>query len=148
MNPISKRKTVAVTKIVPQPAEALWRFIRSGSDVQRILPSVIETCRVDGTGPGARRYCETKQGPLEETILTVDDKARLFRYRIDRQSMMPLERYEGSVHVTDIGGGRTEVLWFATYDLLDEKADGPVREGLSGMFLTAIDGIGSVATAA
>ena len=148
MDAISKRKTVAVTKIVAQPADGLWRFIRSGGDVHRILPSVIQTCRVDGAGAGARRYCETKQGPLEETILTVDDAARLFRYRIDRQSMMPLEHYEGSVHVTDLGGGRAEVLWFATYELLDEKADGPVRDGLSGMFMTAIDGIGAVAATA
>jgi hypothetical protein len=141
-------KTVAVAKVVPQSAEALWRLIRSGGDVHRLLPSMIETCRVEGSGPGARRVCGTKQGPIEETILCVEDDARLFRYRIDRQSMMPLEHYEASLHVTDLGGGRAEVLWFATYHLLDEQADAPVREGLLGMFQAAIDGMDALLASA
>lgn len=144
----SKTKTVAVTRLVAQPAEAIWRLVRSGKDVHRILPGVIETCRLEGEGAGARRFCGTKQGPLEETILYVDDNAKLFRYRIDRQSMMPLEHYEGTVHVSDLGSRGAEVLWFATYDLLDEQANTPVREGLVGLFQTAIDGMGAlVATA-
>lgn len=137
-------KTVAVTQVAPQPMEAMWKLIRSGGEVHRMLPGVIETCTVEGTGAGARRFCGTKQGPLEETILHVDDAARLFRYRIDRQSMMPLASYEGSLHVVDLGARGTEVLWFATYELLDPNADEPVREGLRSMFTTAIDGMSSV----
>ena len=140
-------KTVAVTKVVSKPAAAMWELIRSGRDVNRIMPDVVETCRVEGTGPGARRYCGTKQGMLEETIVCVDDAARLFRYRIDKQSMMPLDGYEGSVHVTDLGARGSEVLWFATYKLLDEQADGPVREGLTGMFQMAIDGMANIVAA-
>lgn len=143
----NRTKTVAVAKVLPRPAEAIWKVIRTGGDVHRMLPSIIESCRVEGSGPGAHRYCGTKQGPLEETILTVDDEALLFRYRIDRQSMMPLENYEGSLHVADLGGHRAEVLWFATYDLLDEQAEGSVRDGLLGMFHQAIDGIGALSAA-
>lgn len=140
----SQTKTVAVTRLAPANAEAIWRLVRSGKDVHRILPAVIETCRLEGEGAGARRFCGTKQGPLEETILLVDDEAKLFRYRIDRQSMMPLEHYEGTVHVSDLGSRGTEVLWFATYDLLDEQANAPVREGLTGMFQSAIDGMSAL----
>ena len=140
-------KTVAVTKLIAKPAAGVWELIRSGRDVNRILPSIVETCRVEGAGVGARRYCGTKQGMLEETIVCVDDAARLFRYRIDKQSMMPLEGYEGSVHVTDLGACGAEVLWFATYYLLDEQADVPVRDGLTGMFQMAIDGMGEIVAA-
>ena len=54
----------------------VWELIRSGRDVHRMMPGVIETCRVEGSGPGARRYCTTKQGPLAETILCVEEDAR------------------------------------------------------------------------
>jgi hypothetical protein len=141
-------KTIAVTQCLSRPAEMVWQLIRSGRDVHRMMPGVIETCRVEGSGPGARRYCSTKQGPLAETILCVEDDARLFRYRIDEQSMMPLENYEGSIHVTDMGGGTCEVLWFATYNLLDEGADSAVRDGLLGLLRTAIGGMGAIVAAA
>ena len=144
----SSTKTIAVTQCLSRPADMVWQLIRSGRDVHRMMPGVIETCRVEGSGPGARRYCSTKQGPLAETILCVEDDARLFRYRIDEQSMMPLENYEGSIHVTDLGGGTCEVLWFATYDLLDEGADSPVRDGLLGLLRTAIGGMGALVAAA
>lgn len=138
-------RTVAVTKVVAKPAAAVWGVLRTGRDVNRMLPGIIETCRVDGVGAGARRFCDTKQGMLEETILCVDDAARLFRYRIDKQSMLPLEGYEGSVHVTDLGARGAEVLWFATYCLLDEQADVAVLDGLTGMLQMAIDGMAGLA---
>lgn len=141
-------KTIAVTQCLSRPADAVWQLIRSGRDVHRMMPGVIESCRVEGSGPGARRYCTTKQGPLAETLLCVDDDARLFRYRIDEQSLMPLENYEGSIHVTDMGGGTCEILWFATYDLLEEAAEAAVRDGLLGLLRTAIGGMGTLVAAA
>jgi Polyketide cyclase / dehydrase and lipid transport len=141
-------KTIAIARCLSRPAHLVWQLIRSGRDVHRMMPGVIETCRVEGSGPGARRYCTTKQGPLAETLLCVDDEARLFRYRIDEQSMMPLKDYEGSIHVTDRGDGTCEVLWFATYNLLDEAADSAVRDGLQGLLRTAIGEIGTIVAAA
>ena len=139
-------QTVAVTRVVAAKADAVWAVIRAGGDIDQMLPGVIETCRVEGTGPGARRYCGTKSGPLEETITVVDDATRLFRYRIDRQTMMPLAGYEGTLHVTDLGARGTEVLWFGTFELLDERAKSGVVDGLGGMFTTAIDGIAALAS--
>ncbi|HKO93821.1 MAG TPA: hypothetical protein VJU61_21855 [Polyangiaceae bacterium] len=49
------------------------------------------------------------------------------------------------MHLTDLGARGAEVLWFATYYLLDEQVDGPVRDGLAGMFQTAIDGMAGLA---
>jgi hypothetical protein len=141
-------KTIAVTQRVARPAATLWQLIRSGRDMHRLLPGVIETCRMEGSGPGARRYCTSKQGPLSETILCVEDDARLFRYRIDEQRMMPLENYEGSIHVTELGGDSCQILWFATYNLLDEGAEAAVREGLLGLLRTAITGMDALVAAA
>jgi hypothetical protein len=138
-------KTVAVARVVAHKADALWAVIRTGRDVDRILPGIIQTCRVEGTGAGARRMCGSASGPIEETILLVDDEARLFRYRIDRQAMMPLASYEGTLHVTDLGARGSEVLWFSTFELLEPRSEAAVLDGLRGLLSTGIDGIGALA---
>ena len=134
-------RTTSVARTIRRAPEPIWALVRSGADVHQILPAVIKTCRLEGN----RRFCTTEQGPLEETILTIDDEARLFRYRIDHQTLMPLERYEGSIHVTGTADGWCEVLWFATYELTDPSAEAAVREGLRGLFATAIDNMVGVA---
>jgi hypothetical protein len=137
--------TTAVARTVDVPAEALWAVLRTGRDVDRILPDLIRSCRVDGSGPGAQRHCGTDQGSIEETLLAVDDAARLFRYRIDRQSMMPLADYEGAVHVVDLGMGRSHVLWFASYRLLEIEAQAAVSGGLQQLFGAGIEGLAALA---
>jgi hypothetical protein len=145
MKAAAQWRTVAVTRVVPQKADAVWAVIRTGGDVDRILPGMIQTCRVEGSGAGARRVCDTASGLLEETILLVEDDAHLFRYRIDRQAMMPIAGYEGTLHVTDLGARGAEVLWFSTFELLDARAEVGVLDGLRGMMTMGIDGIGALA---
>jgi hypothetical protein len=137
--------TTAVARTVSVPAAALWAVLRTGRDVDRILSDLVRTCRVDGAGPGAQRRCGTDQGDIEETLLAVDDEARLFRYRIDRQSVMPVVDYEGSVHVVDLGRGQSHVLWFASYRLAEPAAQAAVSGSLQQLFGAGIDGLATLA---
>jgi hypothetical protein len=137
--------TTSVARTVDVPAQSLWQVLRTGRDVDRILPDLVRTCRVDGVGAGALRHCGTDQGPIEETLLAVDDETRLFRYRIDRQSVMPLTDYEGSVHVVALGEGRCHVLWFASYRLADPGAQAAVSGGLQQLFGAGIEGLAALA---
>lgn len=138
-------KTIALAKVVSCPAEAAWALVRSGRDIDRLLPDLVRSCRLEGEGVGARRHCGTEKGTIEETIVLVDDAARTFGYRIDRQELMPLRGYRGMVHVADVGEGRTEILWLATYELLDAGADSGVRAALTGLLGQGIDAIGAIA---
>jgi hypothetical protein len=137
--------TTSVTRTVPVPADVLWRVLRTGRDVDRILPDLIRSCRVEGDGPGAQRLCGTDQGTIEETLLAVDDETRLFRYRIDRQSLMPLTDDVGSVHVVELGAGRAHVLWFATYHPTEPGAEDAVKRGLQQLFGAGIEGLAALA---
>ncbi|MEQ1569199.1 MAG: SRPBCC family protein [Myxococcota bacterium] len=137
--------TVAVARTVRADAGAIWDIVRTGRDVDRYLPDLIRSCRVDGAGTGARRVCGTDAGPIEETVLTVDDGARLFRYRIDAQPLMPLTDYVGALHVADLGDGRAEVLWFASFEPTDPASAPAIADSLSGLFTS---GIGALATLA
>ena len=128
-------QTVSVTRVVDVP----------GRDVDRILPDLVRIRAVEGSGPGARRTCGTDQGVIEETLLTIDDDARLFRYRIDRQSMMPLTDYVGAVHVVPLEAGGSHVLWFATYQLVERGAEAAVADGLRGLLGSGIGGLAALA---
>ncbi len=141
----STKKTVAVVKVVSCPAERAWAIVGSGRDIDRVLPSLVRTCRVEGEGAGARRYCGTKDGTIEETIVLVDESAKVFVYRIDRQEVMPVRGYQGAMHVTDLGGGRTEILWLASFDLVDVAAEAGVCGALTALFGAGIDAIGALA---
>jgi uncharacterized protein YndB with AHSA1/START domain len=138
-------ETVSVTRVVDAPAARVWSVLRTGRDVDRILPALVRTCELDGDGPGAKRTCGTAHGDIEETLLTVDDDTRVFRYRIDAQPMMPLRDYVGTVHVADAPGGGAHVLWTSTYELLDAGAATAVAGALRELLASGIEGLGQLA---
>ncbi len=142
---LSFPQTVSVTRTVDVPASALWRVLRTGRDVDRILPDLVRTCVLDGSGPGARRTCGTDAGAIDETLLAVDDDARLFRYRIDAQPLMPLTDYVGTVHVVALDADRSHVLWSASYALTDAGAGDAVASGLRGLLGGGIGGLAALA---
>lgn len=142
--------TVAVTQRIDASADALWAIIRTGTGVDRWLP-MITSCRLEGTGANAKRVCMFNDGTTEhellETILTVDDEARLFQYSIDRQSMMPIRNVRGTMHVTAVTPSQCEILWFANFDLDDASAMPAVKAGLEGVYRAGISGIEAAAKA-
>lgn len=143
--------TVAVTRRIDVPAEAVWAILRSGTGVDRWLP-MITSCRLEGAGANAKRICMLNDGNSEhellETILTIDDEARLFQYSIDRQSMMPIRNVIGTMHVTAISAGQCEILWFANFELVDANAMAAVKAGLEGVYQAGIAGLESAVKAA
>jgi len=143
--------TVAVTRRINASADAAWAIIQTGTGVDRWLP-MVTSCRLEGTGAGAKRTCVFNDGTsdhdLHETILTIDDPNRLFRYRIDHLTMMPIQNVIGTMHVTDVGMGQCEVLWFASFDLDDEGAAAAVKAGIEGVYTAGISGLEASAQAA
>jgi uncharacterized protein YndB with AHSA1/START domain len=132
---------VSVKKRLAASAATVWKIVSQGDGVDRWLP-VIATCRLDGTGAGARRFCTTGQGQqIDETIETIDHTNQIFQYRIDRQDMMPTTNVRGTLCVTEDGAGQAEVLWFLNYDLLDASAADAVRAGISELYVAGLAGL-------
>lgn len=106
---------------------------------------MITSCRLEGVGAGAKRTCVFNDGAsdhdLHETILTIDDTSRLFQYRIDRLTIMPIRHLIGTMHVTEVGRGRCEVLWFANFELDDKSAAGDVKIGIESVYSAGIAGL-------
>ncbi|MFZ6014119.1 MAG: SRPBCC family protein [Bacteroidota bacterium] len=137
-------KQVSVTQQVDASAEQIWNILRTGTDLDKWIP-IIATCKLEGSGAGAKRTCTTSDGKvLKETILLVDESNRIFKYRIDEQDMMPLKNYIGTVTVLE-RNGHTDVNWSTEFDLTVEDAEADVKNGLSELFKMAIASLNSVA---
>lgn len=132
---------VSVKKRLAASAASVWKIISQGDGLDRWLP-VIATCRLEGTGVGARRFCTTAQGhQLDETIEAIDHPSRIFQYRIDRQDLMPTTDVRGTLCVSEDGAGQAEVLWFVTYELRDAAATEAVRAGIVELYTTGLAGL-------
>ncbi|MBN8611094.1 MAG: SRPBCC family protein [Deltaproteobacteria bacterium] len=133
-------KTVSVTKRIRVPVQVAWDVIRTGAHMDRWVPAITR-CEVEGSGVGARRVCVVDDHEMHESIETVDDPSRLFQYRIQRQAMLPVRNVLGTLHLAACGAEETEVLWFVNFDLDDEAAWAPVRDGIEAIYRAGIDGL-------
>jgi uncharacterized protein YndB with AHSA1/START domain len=133
-------KTVSVSKRIRVPVQVAWEIIRTGANMDRWVPAITQ-CRIEGDGVGARRVCVVDNHEMHESIETVDDPTRLFQYRIHQQAMLPVRNILGTLHLSACGAEETEVLWFVNFDLDDEAAWGPVRDGIEALYRSGIDGL-------
>lgn len=132
-----KMKNITVKQEVKSSPEKIWNILRTGDDLDKWLP-IIATCDLQGEGAGAMRVCTTPDGKtLKETILLVDDKNRIFKYKIDEQDMMPIKNYTGTVLIVE-SMGKIEVHWNANFEMVMEEAYPDVEKGLTDMLNLAI----------
>lgn len=137
-------KAVVVSQRIPISAQTAWNIVRTGDRLNRWMP-VVTSCRLEGSGVGARRVCTINGQDLGESLETVDDANRLFQYRIHEQNLMPVRDALGTIHLTAIGPTETEVLWMMNFEMTDEKAWPAVQESMAGLYQAGITGLGAFA---
>jgi hypothetical protein len=140
----SPMKAVIVRRTISVSANVAWDVVRTGRDLERWVP-VVTSCRLEGKGPGAKRFCTINGHDIVESIATVDDAARVMQYRIERQSLMPIRDALGTVYLSAAGSTETDVLWIMNFVIDDEQAWPAVKEGMEQIYSSAIDGLGAFA---
>jgi uncharacterized protein YndB with AHSA1/START domain len=140
------QKTFEQTKVLDAPHAHVWEIIARASGINDWLPA-ITTCRLEGEGENAKRFCETADGKyLKETIDRVDHENFIFEYTIYEQNMMPLSNYKGKYEVKDLGNGKTEITWSSVFDT-EEDHFPAIEEGLEGLYQMGFDGLEKLAKA-
>jgi carbon monoxide dehydrogenase subunit G len=128
-----------VKKQINIPAEKAWATIRQFDGVDTYLPAVA-SCRVEGEGVGAKRFCTLQDGvKLDETLEHLDDDQCTLIYSIV-DGEMPFKNYVGTVQVNDLGNGQSEVEWKSSFEVGDTDKKELITM-IEGMLTTAIDGI-------
>lgn len=105
-------RTMEFRRDLTSSPQRVWDIVAAVEGVDKWVP-VIKSCRVDGTGPGARRHCEMVDGTkILEVVTAIDHETRTFRYRADEG--LPVRSYEGVLHVRDGRGVKPEAVWTVT----------------------------------
>jgi len=129
-----------ITKKLGVPADRAWQAIRSIGRLDVWFP-IIETCRVEGEGPGARRYMTIVDGggDIQDTIESIDDGRRRLVYSRP-VSPFPVSAYKGTVEVFTSYDGLAVVAWTIDFESRPEDAaavaalvHGAIGAGLDGM---------------
>ncbi|MBE9141028.1 SRPBCC family protein [Nodosilinea sp. LEGE 07088] len=133
------KHNTTVEREISGSADAIWSTISAGGNVHQWFP-MIQSCRLEGVGEGAARFCVMADGnDLEEKIIEVSHDARLFRYAIDRHPL-PASDLIASIKVRDVSNGRTTITWGAEFEA-DEETAAQVKEMLQMVYSQGIQGL-------
>lgn len=124
----------AITKKLNVPADRVWSAIRNIGRLDVWFP-FIETCRVEGDGPGAVRFMTIagNGGEIKDTIEEIDDGNRRLVY-LRPVSPFPVTYYKGTVEVFQCSDGFGVVVWTIDFESQLEDAASVadlVREAIS-----------------
>ncbi|MEL6275575.1 MAG: SRPBCC family protein [Bacteroidota bacterium] len=134
------KKQVKTVNNINAPAEQVWAQLRTGEGVNKWLP-IITACRVEGN----RRYCETADGSLKETIISSDDATMTFRYSIEEQQLLPVTDIVGTMRVEAIDAQSCTLYWDVEFDIADEQMFPQVEGGIRQIYAAGAEGLGKLA---
>lgn len=122
-------------------AEEVWAALEGFGRLDVWFPS-ISSCRVEGSGVGARRSMELEGlGPITDVLVELDPLARRLVYERP-ESPFPVSSYRGTVEVFASYDGLAVVVW--TVDLEgDEEVLGLVDQLLVDGIGAGVDGLGT-----
>jgi hypothetical protein len=129
-----------ITKKLNVPADVVWDAIRKIGGLDVWFP-FIETCRVEGDGPGALRYMEIAEGggQIKDTIEEIDDANMRLVY-LRPVSPFPVSYYQGTVEVFKSYDGLGIVVWTIDFESKPEDA-ASVAELVHGAISAGIEGM-------
>ncbi len=129
-----------ITKKLNVPADVVWEAIRKIGRLEVWFP-IIETCRVEGSGPGALRYMTLAGGggDMQDTIEEIDERNMRLVY-LRPVSPFPVTYYRGTVEVFRSYDGLGVVVW--TIEFESQPADAAsVAEIVYTAISAGIDGM-------
>lgn len=128
-----------ITKKLNVPADVVWGAIRKIGRLDVWFP-IVETCRVEGDGPGALRYMTVAGGgEIKDTIEEIDDRNMRLIY-LRPVSPFPVTYYRGTVEVFKSYDGLGVVVWTIDFESRPEDV-ASVAELVRGAISAGIDGM-------
>ncbi|MEW7292399.1 SRPBCC family protein [Aquimarina sp. 2304DJ70-9] len=128
------KKTIKTTNFVNAPLDKVWAKVGPGTNMDKWMP-IVASCTVDGN----KRVCGTHEnGTLYETILQSDEENKIFQYRIDEQSMLPVSGIIGTMKLSEKNGG-TQLDWDVEFDISEEHegAFSEIKANTEGLYQMA-----------
>lgn len=133
--------TLNVTKTIVLPVDKAWSAIAQIGGLERWFPMITD-CKVSGSDVGATRILTLANGAkMTDRIEAIDHQNRCFQYnRIE--SPFPVNRYRGTINVSEIKPTSSEIIWSVEIDVDNENRDDVIgflqqalSEGIDGLEL-------------
>jgi len=121
---------VLVEKVLDMPRKKVFDILVQFGGLEKILPDMIESLELTGSGLGALRTVKIKGGGTVIERLDAAFDQRLFAYTITFNDIMPFENYCAVVTLED-AGDKTLARWGSNWD-----AKGSSEEEIKGMLTT------------
>ncbi|MEO9869756.1 SRPBCC family protein [Ekhidna sp.] len=130
------KKRIETTHTLNANLDQVWNNVRTGAEWERWLP-ILSGSTINGEGKGAKRVCQMHDGnELFETILESDDEQKLFQYRIDKQSFMPISDVIGTMKFSG-KNGETKLEWNVEFEVENEETFEQVKPGIEEIYSTS-----------
>ncbi|HCU90545.1 MAG TPA: hypothetical protein DGR97_11400 [Gammaproteobacteria bacterium] len=130
---------VLVEKNVDLPRKKLFDALMSFGGLEKLLPDMIASCEVTGSGIGASRDIKMKDGGRVVERLDVAHDDTVFGYSITYNDALPFENYCAVVTLEDAGNS-TVARWGSNWNAKG-ATDDEVKEALTGLYSTLLDGM-------
>lgn len=134
---------VLVEKTLDLPRKKVFDILVQFGGLEKILPEMIESVAVTGSGVGALRDVVLKGGGKVTERLDVAYDNRVFAYSIVFNDALPLENYCAVVTLED-AGAKTVARWGSNWNTKG-ISDGEAVTMLTGLYSNLLSGLHKLA---
>jgi hypothetical protein len=133
--------SVLVERTVPVSRAKIYAALVDFGGIGKLLPDMIETCTLEGSGIGSCRHITLKgtPGKVVERLEAAYD-GHLFSYSIVDECPLPFDRYHAVVQLEDAPNGGCYVAYGSNWVPKGATAD-EVKGMLNGLYNAIIDAI-------
>lgn len=134
---------VLVERTLDMPRRKVFDALMQFGGLEKLLPDMIASLEVTGSGIGALRTVKLKQGGTVIERLDVGYDERVFGYTITFNDAMPFENYCAVVTLED-AGNKTVARWGSNWDAKGASED-DIKPMLTELYGALLDGLHKIA---
>lgn len=134
---------VQVERTLDLPRKKVFDILVQFGGLEKLLPDMIESLTLTGSGLGALRTVKLKGGGTVIERLDAAWKDQVFAYTITFNDAMPFENYCAVVTLED-AGGKTRATWGSNWDAKG-ASDAEIKPMLTKLYGDLLDGLHKLA---
>jgi hypothetical protein len=134
---------VLVERTLDIPRKKIFDALVAFGGLEKILPDMIASVEVTGSGIGALRTVKLNDGGTVIERLDVAHNDNIFGYTITFNDALPFKNYTAIVTLED-SGNQTVARWGSNW-VADGASEAEVTETLTGLYGALLDGMHKVA---